>query len=661
MIACRWLVLFFLLLVSTTVFASGRAGVTLTHFEPVDRLAIRSGGIDGAAKPGDLGPIQLSFETLGRSFDLELVPNANLLAAVSGAGRGDAVAYEGGIAGVADSWARIVIAEGVPSGLIWDGYELVAIEPPGSNIAGSPGMVGFRLADVIVEPGALSCASGGSVAKTGADVFKTIVSEANVSTAPGAGEEIEIGVLADFEAFGIHGATTNAEILTRFNNVDGIYSQQISLQVSPQIEVFNDVNDPFTTPADPTTNETNASALLTELRDYRSGDSGQRALGLTHLYTGRDLEGSTAGIAYVDVVCRSNAGVGLSEISNSPTIDALVAAHEIGHNFGASHDGDSSPGATCPSAPLNHIMAPSVSPANNTFSDCSVGVIRATADAAQCISPLLDYDVSVAFSGSDSTVLLTNSFQVGVDVSNLGINDATGVAVDVVLPANVNFVDATGASCTENAGTVSCAIGTITAGAAASFDVSTDSVAAGSGSFTATVSADADDRASNDQDTVQLTVDPAVNLVIESRAAAQVNLDQSTNVSVTLQNLSTLDATDVTLSVSLNAALQANSASLSIGSCTVAAQQVDCQASLFANQTSATFNIDVTGLSAGNKGYTLNLASAEVDADTSDNSFTGTVNVADPKNDDGGGSLVWLLLALLVATSLRAKRICSSQ
>jgi hypothetical protein len=483
------------------------------------------------------------------------------------------------------------------------------------------------------------------VAKTGADVFKAIVGEVNASTAPGAGEEIEIGVVADFEAFGMHGVDTNDEILTRFNNVDGIYSQQISLQISPQIEVFNDVNDPFTTPAD-AQNETNASALLSELQGFRSGDSAQRALGLTHLYTGRDLEGTTAGIAYLDVVCSSNAGVGLSEISNSPTIDALVAAHEIGHNFGASHDGDNSPGATCPSAPLNHIMAPSVSPANNTFSACSVGVIQATADAAQCISPLLAHDVAVAFSGADSTVLLSNSFQVGVGVSNRGINDVTGVAVDITLPANVNFANVTSASCTENAGAVSCAIGTLAAGSATSFDLSTDSVAVGSGSFTATVSADSDERSSNDQDSVQLTVDPAVNLVIDSQATARVNLDQSTNISVTLHNLSTMDATDVTLSVALNAGLQANSASLSIGNCTVAAQRVDCTTSLFANQTSATFTINVTGLSAGNKAYTLTLGSGETDADTSDNSFTGTVSVSDP-SDDGGGSLGWLFLGFL--------------
>ena len=152
-------------------------------------------------------------------------------------------------------------------------------------------------------------------------------------------------------------------------------------------------------------------------------------------------------------------------------------------------------------------------------------------------------------------------------------------------------------------------------------------------------------------------MNPAVDLVIEAQPAAQVELDQSANVTVTLRNLSVLDATSVTLSVALNAALQANSASLSIGDCTVAAQQVDCMAASFANQSTATVSINVTGLATGNKGYTIVLTSAEADADTSDNSFTGTVNVSQPgKNDEGSGSLDWLFLALLLMLSMRAHR-----
>lgn len=643
MIACRWFLLLMLVLYSSVTNADGRAGVTLLHFEPVDRLVIANEGANGVSKPGVIGAVRLSFDTLGRSFDLDLEPNASLLAAIPADRRGSVVPYRGQIAGVADSWARLVIADGVPAGLIWDGAEIIAIEPPGNNIAGSPGIIGFRLSDVVIEPGALSCASGGLSAKTGAEVYKAIVDGAVGAFAPGAVEEINIGAVGDFEAFGVHGGSTQAEILARLGNVDGIYSQQVGVQINvPFIEIFSDANDPFT-------DETVAGLLLNEVAAYRFVSTDQRAQGLTHLYTGRDLDGTTAGVAFVGVLCQPSAGSGLSEISNSPTIDSLIAAHEIGHNFGADHDGDIN--GSCPSAPLNHIMAPSVNPNNDTFSACSVGVMQLNAAAALCVTPLPSTDISVAFADPDSTVLLSNAFQVTADVTNMGTDDAVNVVANISLPTNVSFVDATGATCANGAGSVSCQLGTVAGGSAMSIVVSTDTVAVGSDSFDATVVADADDRPSNNQDSLQLTVDPAVNLVVNALSTVRVDVDSSTNISVTLENLSTLDATNVTLSLSLNAGLQANSASWSIGTCSVTAQQVDCQANLFANQSSSTLNFNVTGLATGNKGYAVSLASAETDADTSDNSANGTVTVSAPqKESDGGGSFGWLLLGILFGT-----------
>lgn len=639
MIACRWLLLLTLVFLSSGAIGAGRDGIMLTHFEPVDGFVIRDGRGDGIQKLTAGGPVQMSFDVLGRRFDLELEPNARLLAAIPLENRTTAMPYTGRIAGVADSWVRMVIADGVPSGMIWDGNEIIALEPPGNNIVNSPDLIGFRLADVVIEPGALSCATAGAVAMSGADAYKVIVDGVGDAFAPGAIDEIDIGVVADFEAFGVHGGSTEAAILTRISNVDGIYSQQVEVQINPFVDVFtDDASDPFT-------DENIAGDLLDEVASFRFGSQEQRGYGLTHLYTGRDLQGTTAGIAFVNVLCHPSAGAGLSEIGMSPTLDALVAAHEIGHNFGADHDGD--PDKSCPDAPLTHIMAPSVSVANNTFSACSVGVMQASAAVASCVTPLPSTDISVSFAGSDTTALLSNAFQATANVVNRGTEDAINVVADVTLPGNVSLVDVTGATCTSGAGTVNCPLDTIAGGSAVAITISTDTVAVGAASFDVAVTADADDNPANNQDSVLLTVDPAVNLVIDTQPAAQVDLDQSTNVSVSLQNLSTLDATDVTLSVSLNAALQANSASLSIGSCTVAAQQVDCTASRFANQTSATFNINVTGLSAGNKGYTLTLASAEADADTSDNSFTGTVSVSDPRDDEGGGSLGWLFLGFL--------------
>lgn len=152
-----------------------------------------------------------------------------------------------------------------------------------------------------------------------------------------------------------------------------------------------------------------------------------------------------------------------------------------------------------------------------------------------------------------------------------------------------------------------------------------------------------------------MTVDPAVDLVINSPARATVNLDQSTTISTILENLSVMDATGVNLSVSLNSGVRADSATWSIGNCTVTDQQVDCQTANFANQSSSIFSLGVTGLAAGNRSVTMTLSSNEADADATNNSFTVTVEVNDP--DDGGGAIgLPFLLLLALATFMTRRR-----
>ena len=72
---------------------------------------------------------------------------------------------------------------------------------------------------------------------------------------------------------------------------------------------------------------------------YRVATAAVRARGLAHLMTGKDLDGTTAGIAYLDAACAGDRGVSLSGQSYGTTISALIMAHELGHNFGAPHDG----------------------------------------------------------------------------------------------------------------------------------------------------------------------------------------------------------------------------------------------------------------------------------------------------------------------------------
>jgi hypothetical protein len=137
-----------------------------------------------------------------------------------------------------------------------------------------------------------------------------------------------------------------------------------------------------------------------------------------------------------------------------------------------------------------------------------------------------------------------------------------------------------------------------------------------------------------------------------------VFVNDSTTISATLDNLSILDATTVNLSVALETGLQANTATWSLGSCTVAAQQIDCQATTFAAQSNSLLSITATGITAGRRDVTVSLASAEADANPANNSALSEVQVVSPKDDkeEGGGAthlLSLLMLAAIVAIRRR--------
>jgi hypothetical protein len=185
----------------------------------------------------------------------------------------------------------------------------------------------------------------------------------------------------------------------------------------------------------------------------------------------------------------------------------------------------------------------------------------------------------------------------------------------------------------------------------------------GAGTLAASVSTtDTDERPSNNQDSILLTVDSAVDLVASVPTSAVVFIDDSTSVSVTLSNLSVIDATNVTASITLENGLQANSATWSIGTCTVTAQQVDCQAGTFDARTSSVLTINATGVTSGRKDVTVVLASTEAEANPGDNSNVGEVRVTTPGNekDDGGATNPWVILlalfAILYTRSLSARR-----
>lgn len=104
---------------------------------------------------------------------------------------------------------------------------------------------------------------------------------------------------------------------------------------------------------DPWTSSNDAGTLLSSFRSWGNGGGfGGDVYDVAGIWTNRDFDGGTVGIAYVPGFCGSNRYHALQDYSSGSWQMRVMVSHEIGHNLNAGHDGGS-----------GFIMSPSV---NNT-------------------------------------------------------------------------------------------------------------------------------------------------------------------------------------------------------------------------------------------------------------------------------------------------------
>ncbi len=626
--------------------------VGLLHFEPLRFYRAAARASDANVPTSDI--TELRFNAFGRDFALDLVPNARLAAMRDTLSLPPGTAaYRGKLAGRPGSWARIVLSATGPSGLIFDGETLFGVESGSDTLvasaAGAPVM--FRLDDVYIAPGTMSCAAGSVT--NGAQAFEAMMAEFTPLAAQGAALNLDIGAVADFEFSSIFGANTEAALLTRLNNVDGIFSEQVGVQVSvAAVDIFDAADDPF--------QATDASDLLDELATYRGATPAQDALGLTHLFTGRNLDGSTAGIAYLGTVCAQRApwssrsfAVGLTEGLRGTTLDSLVAAHEIGHNFGAPHDAES--GSACESTSATFLMAPSIN-GSNRFSACSIEQMQPEIASASCLTPLPVANVAVSVAQATRNVFAGDAFDYAITVTSVGLETATNVNLAVTSAAGLNVLSATtvGPTCAIAANGADCSLGDLAAGVNRQVTLSLSASAVGTFALDVSVTADADTVASDDTAVASITAIPSVDLVLAGSATG-AQLNTSRIISATLQNNGDFAATGVTLSATLTAGLRADQASAGGATCTIVGQAVTCDAPQLDAHTTLPLSVTVMALATGNQSLTFTTSANEAERVPGDNTATIDVSVTDAAASSGGGGSVswWGILALLGALRLR--------
>lgn len=639
--------------VSAALLAAPATAATLQHSEPL--RGYRALAQAGARKPTSGEPATLSFNAFNRDFVVELEPNARLAQMQASLRLGpDTGAYRGSIAGRPGSWARLVLTPEGPTGLLYDGETLYGVEVPSDSVGASTGPTMFRLADVYFAPGELACERG-AVAYDGAQAVAVIGAELATLTATGATLNLDLGAVADFEFYQAFGASAETALLARFNNVDGIFSEQVGVQISvAEIAVFTQSDDPFTASA--------ASTLLDELAQYRGANAAQDAQGLTHLFTGRDLDGSTAGIAFLGSVCARRPpggsrsyGVGLSEGRRGATIDSLVAAHEIGHNFGAPHDAEA--GSDCASTPATFLMAPSMN-GSTQFSTCSVAEMQPEISSAGCLTPIGGANVSIAMPPR-ADALVGVAFTHTATIANLGASAASDVTFAATAGQGLELVgvDAGAAVCTLVPPAVTCTLGTLPAGAARNVALTLQPRQVGALDLAASVAANEDSRASDNAAASTIDAAPVVDLVVTG-TPSDVDVNRQTTIAATLANEADFTATAVTVTAGVSAGLRPDQALLDGQPCAIAGQTVTCPTRSLAPRSAVTLAMTATGLAAGGERLTVSASASEADGAPGDNQASLQVNVralatSAGGSGGGGGSSWWTLGALLAAVARR--------
>jgi hypothetical protein len=354
--------------------SSAAGGLVPQHTEDL-RPALTRASKGGAAT--------LEFTAYGRNFRLQLSSNQRLAQLAAGS---SVQLYKGTLEGVPDSWARISIHDGLPRGMIWDGRELFIVEAAAEGVNyGAAGTVMFKLADAVLEQGVSFTGDTVETPRDPAAAYGAMIGELRARTqalqAGVAADGVEISILGDAAYLARYADETQARdaILTRLNNVDGIFSSQLGVELQV---VSVDLAGESTAGLSATTN---SSVLIEELGRLRQQSPALSATGLTHLFTGRQLDGDTAGIAYSLALCSERFGASLTMAHNSATLDALITAHEIGHVFGAPHDGTEQ----CASTPQGQfIMTPTLNTSVTSFSQCSLDQINAVIDSYSCVVAL---------------------------------------------------------------------------------------------------------------------------------------------------------------------------------------------------------------------------------------------------------------------------------
>ncbi len=360
---------------------------------------------------------RMSLATESRQLDLELRPNdvrsPDYRAEEVGPdgvtrplGRGEVFTYKGFVGGVWASDARFTIKDNEIDGMILTPDESFYVEPAQkySTAARDTDYVLYRSTDVREDVSRTCAVTLEQEIKTGSERLRPAAPDFEPKVFSPL-KIVEMATEADFEYTNALGgsAAANNNILSIMNSIQAIYERDIGLTFTVVFQHTWTTADPYTTvgPSFPAAN------LLNSFTDHWNRNFTGVARDDVHLWTGKNLGGPN-GLAWQGVVCADLAhSYGLSDLETMALFRIGIPAHEIGHNFNATHC-DGQPGCD------NTIMVATQNQANTlTFCPFSINEMTNYVNAhSSCLSQVQNQTIqlsaaSYSVSESSGTVRIT--------------------------------------------------------------------------------------------------------------------------------------------------------------------------------------------------------------------------------------------------------------
>lgn len=196
--------------------------------------------------------------------------------------------------------------------------------------------------------------------------------------------KVRIAVASDYSMVEKYGTIEEVEnhVLGVLNSVqtnfESDFSDELSFEIATHFISDCDTCDPWTT-------SSNALQLLESFTAWGNGGNFGATYDVASLWTDRNLNGSTIGIAYVGAVCSSFRYNLLQNVNAGIDILRVLWSHELGHNFNATHDNSGSP----------FIMAPAVNNTNEWSTESEESISTFVAGLSNNASCLGDCSLTV--------------------------------------------------------------------------------------------------------------------------------------------------------------------------------------------------------------------------------------------------------------------------